>query len=101
MYHSHVGLQLDRGLYGPLLIEGGEDGTILPDDRGYTIMLDDFFPGEPRLISGRDMRMRGRGGMGRRGGRGRGRGRRVMGERGTDPEADLMNARPARDMDTV
>jgi len=39
-YHSHVGYQLDQGLYGPLIIEPAkEDGA---HDREYTLMLEDW-----------------------------------------------------------
>lgn len=41
-YHSHAGLQLDRGLYGPLVIEPTE---VLPPtqvDREYVLLLDDW-----------------------------------------------------------
>lgn len=43
MYHSHVGLQLDRGLYGPLIVEPKNQD--LDYDREYTIMLDDWLDG--------------------------------------------------------
>lgn len=40
MYHSHVGLQLDWGLYGPLIVEPKREG--LSYDREYTLMFDDW-----------------------------------------------------------
>ena len=40
-YHSHVGLQLDRGLYGPLIIEPREDAGATAD-REYVLLLDDW-----------------------------------------------------------
>ncbi|MGB3683319.1 MAG: multicopper oxidase family protein [Rubrobacteraceae bacterium] len=43
MYHSHVGLQLDRGLYGPLVVEPKQEE--LSYDREYTLMLDDWLDG--------------------------------------------------------
>ncbi len=43
MYHSHVGLQLDRGLYGPLIVEPKKED--LSYDREYTLMLDDWLDG--------------------------------------------------------
>lgn len=43
MYHSHVGLQLDRGLYGPLVVESRNED--LSYDREYTLMLDDWLDG--------------------------------------------------------
>jgi FtsP/CotA-like multicopper oxidase with cupredoxin domain len=57
-YHSHVGLQLDRGLLGPLIIE--ERDPHIEYDREYVVVLDDYLPGEPRPLS--DGRMGG--GMG-------------------------------------
>ena len=46
-YHSHAGLQLDRGLFGPLVIE--ERDPHVAYDREYTLVFDDYLPGEPRL----------------------------------------------------
>ena len=43
MYHSHVGLQLDRGLYGPLIIEPKNED--LSYDKEYTLVLDDWLDG--------------------------------------------------------
>jgi FtsP/CotA-like multicopper oxidase with cupredoxin domain len=81
MYHSHAGLQLDRGLLGPLIIE--ERTPHVEYDREYTLMLDDFLPGPPRPLealaeSGDGGRGGGRGGMMGRGDRGGG----MMGGRG-------------------
>lgn len=45
LYHSHFGLQLDRGLTGPLIVE--EVTSHISWDREYTVFLDDFLPGEP------------------------------------------------------
>ena len=46
-YHSHVGLQLDRGLYGPLIVEEpGENGR-LRVDREYVLVLDDWLTVAP------------------------------------------------------
>jgi FtsP/CotA-like multicopper oxidase with cupredoxin domain len=50
MYHSHVGLQLDRGLLGSLVIE--ERTPHVSYDREYTVVLDDFLPDEPRPVAG-------------------------------------------------
>jgi Putative multicopper oxidases len=49
VYHSHVGLQLDTGLSGPLIIE--EDSPHVEYDREYTLMIDDFLFGRPTLDS--------------------------------------------------
>ncbi|MBZ6496865.1 multicopper oxidase family protein [Natrinema longum] len=49
VYHSHVGLQLDRGLYGPLIIE--EESPHVEYDREYTLQFDDYLPAEPVLDS--------------------------------------------------
>jgi multicopper oxidase len=43
MYHAHVGIQLDRGLYGPLVVEPRDEP--LTYDREYTLMLDDWRDG--------------------------------------------------------
>jgi multicopper oxidase len=43
MYHAHVGMQLDRGLYGPLVVEPRTEE--LAYDREYTLMLDDWRDG--------------------------------------------------------
>lgn len=64
LYHSHVGLQLDRGLVAPLIIEEREPHVGY--DREVTIVLDDFLPGapEPLAAGGRGGMMGGRGRMG-------------------------------------
>jgi FtsP/CotA-like multicopper oxidase with cupredoxin domain len=43
VYHSHVGLQLDRGLYGPLIVEPKKEA--LEYDREYVLLLDDWLDG--------------------------------------------------------
>ncbi len=45
MYHSHQGLQIDRGLVGSLVIE--ERSPSVAYDRDYTLVLDDLLPGDP------------------------------------------------------
>ena len=57
IYHSHVGLQIDRGLIGPLVIE--EATPHVAYDRDYVLVLDDYLPGDPRPLGS----MGGRGGM--------------------------------------
>lgn len=42
-YHPHVGLQLDRGLYGPLIVEPKNEP--LSYDREFVLMLDDWLDG--------------------------------------------------------
>ncbi|MGH7557528.1 MAG: multicopper oxidase family protein [Gemmatimonadota bacterium] len=112
MYHSHVGLQLDRGLLGSLVIEEREPH--IPYDREYTLMLDDWLPTEPEPASARaesgmgGMMERMRGMMG--GQEGGMMGDRVMQGRGggmmlVDPArpnyADLLvNGRPPSDPPT-
>lgn len=49
-YHSHVGLQLDRGLAGPLVIE--EPDPHVEYDREYVIVLDDYLTQAPRAPDG-------------------------------------------------
>lgn len=41
--HSHVGTQLDRGMYGPLIIEDPEDGSDYDDE--LVVVLDDWIDG--------------------------------------------------------
>jgi multicopper oxidase len=45
MYHSHFGLQAERGQVGPLVIE--EANPHVTYDREYTLTLTDFLPGAP------------------------------------------------------
>lgn len=42
-YHSHVGMQLDRGLYGPLIIEDPAEGADY--DEELVVVLDDWIDG--------------------------------------------------------
>ena len=48
MYHSHVGLQLDRGLLGPLIIEEAKPHVEFDSD--HVLVLDDFLPGIPQPL---------------------------------------------------
>lgn len=57
IYHSHVGLQIDRGLIGPLVIE--EATPHVAYDRDYVLVLDDYLSGDPQPLGG----SAGRGGM--------------------------------------
>lgn len=43
LYHSHVGLQLDRAVYGPLIVEPSRE--TLSYDREFVVMLDDWLDG--------------------------------------------------------
>lgn len=45
MYHSHAGLQLDRGLYGPLIVEPTRE--TLSYDRESVLVFDDWLDGLP------------------------------------------------------
>ena len=45
LYHSHVGLQLDRGLAGALVIDPTEPDTAAT--REVVLLLDDWLPGSP------------------------------------------------------
>lgn len=68
LYHSHVGLQLDRGLVGPLIVE--ERDPHVSWDREHVLVLDDFLPGEPEPLDSGGMMGSGgmmRGMMGRQG----------------------------------
>lgn len=42
-YHSHVGVQLDSGLYGPLIVDDPTEDVAY--DREYTVVLDDWLDG--------------------------------------------------------
>ena len=67
-YHSHSGLQLDRGLHAPLIVRDPEDTE--DQDVEWTIVLDDWLDGidghspEDQLTMLRGMDMAGHGGMG-------------------------------------
>ena len=50
IYHSHVGLQLDRGVLGPLVVE--ETTPHVAYDREYTVVLDDYLPTDPEPLTG-------------------------------------------------
>lgn len=54
LYHSHFGLQPERGLAGPLLVE--EKKAHIEYDREYTLALNDFLAGAPvplgRMMNG-------------------------------------------------
>jgi FtsP/CotA-like multicopper oxidase with cupredoxin domain len=61
LYHSHVGLQIDRGLVGSLVVEEKE-----PDieyDREYSLVLDDYLPNAPEPLNRRGGMMGGGRGM--------------------------------------
>jgi len=49
VYHTHAGLQIDRGLIAPLIVE--EKKPHVDYDREYTLILDDFLSGEPQPLS--------------------------------------------------
>ncbi|MCB2186495.1 MAG: multicopper oxidase family protein [Deltaproteobacteria bacterium] len=72
-YHSHRGLQLDRGLYGPLIVEPAA-AEVRPPDREYVLMLEDWArvdgggPNSPRRRPPGMMMGGMMGGMGRGGG---------------------------------
>jgi multicopper oxidase len=61
IYHTHVGLQLDRRLMGPLIIE--EKQPHIQYDRDYVMLLDDFLPGAPKPLTGGGMMGDSNGGM--------------------------------------
>ena len=62
IYHTHVKLQQDSGLYGPLIIE--EQNPHIAYDREYTLVLDDYLPGVPVPLDQLTDGAGGRGGMG-------------------------------------
>jgi FtsP/CotA-like multicopper oxidase with cupredoxin domain/serine/threonine protein kinase len=45
LYHSHAGLQLDRGLYGPLIIQPKRE--TMRYDNDFVVVLDDWLDGMP------------------------------------------------------
>jgi multicopper oxidase len=53
MYHSHVGLQLDRGLVGALVVE--ERASHVAYDRDDVVVVDDFLPVGPAIPAGGGM----------------------------------------------
>lgn len=87
IYHPHTGLQIERGLYGALIVEPKQED--LQYDREYTVTLDDWLEGSPEEaaenLKGGGMH----GGGMRRGGMG------MMGRRGVDVEyrTFLINGR--------
>jgi len=86
IYHSHVGLQLDRGLIGALVIE--ERTPHVAYDRDHVVVLDDWLAGDPTPASARAEA--GMGGM-------REMMRRMMGGRGMmGDQAGMMLQDPAR-----
>lgn len=50
IYHSHVGLQIDRGLIGALVIE--ERTPHVAYDRDYVLVLDDYLIDDPQPLGG-------------------------------------------------
>ncbi|MEW6635609.1 MAG: multicopper oxidase family protein, partial [Actinomycetota bacterium] len=67
IYHSHVGLQLDRGLYGPLIVEPAKEE--LDYDREHVLALDDWLDGAGATPEEALEQLRNSGGM-MQGGRG-------------------------------
>lgn len=102
-YHSHVRYQLDRGLFGPLIIEPARE--TLDYDREYVLVLDDwlFDPENPRPDRSAGMgmmgRMMGNGGSGTRAMMGGGMGDAGAGD-GAD-EAGAPRPQPVYDAFTV
>jgi FtsP/CotA-like multicopper oxidase with cupredoxin domain len=106
LYHSHQGLQIQRGLAGPLVVE--ERSPHVAYDRDYTLVLDDLLPGDPpEMTSQAERPSRGRMGGGMMGGMMRGGGGGMMGRSGMgsmmgslgipDYLALLVNGRPPAD----
>lgn len=79
LYHSHVGLQLDQGLYGPLIVEPRRDE--LTYDREAVLMLDDWLDGLNGSPGDQLRRLRSMGAMGHGGGMGMSPPRPAVGER--------------------
>jgi len=94
LYHSHQGLQIDRGLVGALVIE--ERSPHVAYDRDYTLVLDDLLPGGPPAMTsaqgGNSSRgQMGGGGMGRMGSGMMGGGG-MMGRRGMGGMGGMMGS---------
>lgn len=89
-YHSHVGLQLDRGLLGPLVVE--ERDPHVEYDRDVVVVFDDYLPGEPHLPSDTGPGGGGMGG-GMGGGGAGGTGGARMGDARPPYEGHLVNGR--------
>lgn len=63
-YHPHVGLQLDRGLNGALIIEPAEEPLLASrPDREYVLVLDDWLTIEPEAALAQMLRRGGMGGL--------------------------------------
>jgi multicopper oxidase len=105
-FHPHVGLQLDRGLYGPLLVDDpAEPGGY---DREQAIVLDDWTDGigpSPEQLQARlaaQGGMMGQGGMGMMGQGGQGSSSALEGMGGQiDYPLYLLNGRPPADPPTI
>ena len=97
LYHSHSGLQIDRGLLGALLIEERELRAAY--DREYTVVLDDFLPEAPEMAVEQDDQPSGRGMSGMMSDMmGRGHMRGMMADSGMpNYRALLVNGRTASD----
>ncbi len=61
-YHSHSGLQLDRGLYGPLIVEPAAAGLPARVDREHVLVLDDWLDIAPEAAYAQLQSARGMGG---------------------------------------
>ena len=100
MYHSHVGLQLDRGLYGPLIVEPKSEEMAY--DTEFNLVLDDWLDGVDDSTPGgafEELRAggaRGRIGGGMMGGMG---GEDAFGD--LDYPFYLINGRTAQDPETL
>lgn len=96
IYHSHMGLQLDRGLYGPLIVEPGKEE--LSYDREYTLLLDDWLDGVPGTPDDALKKLKSSGGSMMGGGRTEGG---MMGGSTVDYPVYLINGRPPDDPETL
>jgi multicopper oxidase len=98
IYHSHVGLQQDRGLYGPLIVESANEE--LSYDREYVLLLDDWLEGvsgTPEDILERLQSGGGEMGGGMMGGRGGG----MMSSSTVDYSYFLINGRTTNEPETL
>ncbi len=99
-FHPHVGLQLDRGLYGPLLVDDpAEPGGY---DREQVVVLDDWTDGVGPSPEQLQERLAAQGGMGMMGQGGQDASQVLGGVGGQiDYPLYLLNARPPADPPTI
>lgn len=99
IYHSHVGIQQDRGLYGALIVEPKEEE--LGYDREYVLQLDDWLDGVSGTPEDTLQELQSSGGGGMDGGMMGGRGGGMMRGSTIDYPYYLINGRTVNDPETL